>query len=195
MQPNLPGEYFIQNVREMASGFLLKPDQTFQFFFTYGALDRFASGQWKQEGDKVILESRPWSGADFLLLESRPGRAGEEEEEGIVIQLDPPNPMLAAYLQVSLSGGAPDSWIQFRQHGYLHLPPQEFDSVSLFFEFCPERFTKLPVPAGHTVLTIRPQESLFELYLQRFELSMDPEGLKGRHPVLEGEFVYGRNSQ
>ena len=56
----LPGECIIQNLREMASGFLLKADQTFQFFFTYGALNRFASGNWEQEGDKVIFNNRKY---------------------------------------------------------------------------------------------------------------------------------------
>lgn len=186
----LPGEYLIQNVREMASGFLLKPDQTFQFFFTYGALDRFANGNWKQEGDKIIFNSRPWPGADFTIVHSE-----KIAEEGILLQLEKPNPMLAAYLQVSLAAGAPESWIQFRQQGQLHLEPQEFDSLSILFEFCPERFTKLPVTKGHNSFTIRPEQSMFELFLKDFALTVSDEGLKGRHPMMEGEFVYGKNSQ
>lgn len=34
MAYNISGEYFLQNEREMASGFLLKPDNTFRFFFS-----------------------------------------------------------------------------------------------------------------------------------------------------------------
>ena len=37
-------EYYLTGVREMASGFLVKPDNTFQFFFAYGALDRQGAG-------------------------------------------------------------------------------------------------------------------------------------------------------
>lgn len=187
MANNISGEYFLQNVREMASGFLLKPDNTFRFFFSYGALDRFASGEWKQEGENIIFNSRIWHGADFTLVRSEPGA-----EEGIIIELQPPNPMLAAYLQLSLARGAEDSWIQFRQEGRLHLEPQEFDSLSIHFEFCPERVTVLPVTKGHTSFAIRPEESLFEMFLSNFSLTHTGEALKGRHPMMEGEFEYGR---
>ena len=42
------GTYLLQGVREMASGFELKADSTFEFFFSYGALDRYGKGKWKQ---------------------------------------------------------------------------------------------------------------------------------------------------
>lgn len=190
MKTSLEGEYYLQNVREMASGFLLGPENNFQFFFSYGALDRQARGTWKQTGDSIILNSGEWPGTDFTIVHSEPGT-----EEGILVELEQPNPMLAAYLQLSLAKGKEDSWIQFRQHGQLHLPPQEFDSLALRFEFCPERFSVLPVTKGHTSFTIRPEQTLFELYLDNFSLQLTPEGLAGRHPLLEGErFSYRRQA-
>ena len=53
----LTGEYFLQGVREMASGFLLKEDNTFQFFFSYGALDRHGSGRWEAKNDVLFFNS------------------------------------------------------------------------------------------------------------------------------------------
>ena len=47
------GEYYLSGVMETASGFKLNPDSTFQFFFSYGALDRSGSGTWKQEGNNI----------------------------------------------------------------------------------------------------------------------------------------------
>lgn len=188
MSDKLAGEYLLQGVREMASGFLLKPDNSFQFFFSYGALDRQARGTWKKAGDTIIFNSGKWPGADFTIVHSEPGT-----EEGILVQLEQPNPMLAAYLRLSLVNGAEDSWIQFRQHGHLHLPPQSFDSLSIQFEFCPERFSVLPVFNGHTSFTIRPEQTLFELYLENFSLLHTPEGLSGRHPLLQGDlFKYDK---
>lgn len=178
----------LTNVREMASGFLLLPDQQFQFFFSYGALDRQAKGEWKLEGEQVVFNSASWSGADFTIIRS----SITDPEEGILVTLDPPNPMLAAYLHLSLSRGAADSWLQFRGPGELHLPPQEFDSLALQFEFCPERFTVLPVTKGHNQFVIRPDQSLFELYLHEFTLQHTGEGLSGKHPLLDGNFVYSR---
>lgn len=191
MAKDIQGEYLLQNVREMASGFLLEPGQRFQFFFSYGALDRQSFGTWEQKGDVVIFNSRKWSGADFTLVKSGPAT----EEEGIIVELDPPNPMLAAYLHLSLNDGAPESWIQFRQQGYLHLPPQEFNSLSIQFEFCPERFTRLPAVPGHSHYIVRPEASLFELFLDQFRLIHTDEGLVGKHPLMEGDFVFEKTSR
>ncbi len=185
---NISGEYMLTNVREMASGFLLMPDHRFQFFFSYGALDRQAKGEWELEGDQVVFSSAKWSGADFTIISSKT----ESPEEGIIVLLDPPNPMLAAYLHLSLSGGQENSWIQFRGPGELRLEPQEFDSLAIQFEFCPERFTVLPITKGHNQFVIRPEQTLFELYLHQFRLQHTAEGLSGRHPLLEGSFVYRR---
>jgi hypothetical protein len=64
------GTYYLHGVRETASGFKLNADSTFQFFFTYGALDRYGSGKWIIENDQVILQSKPWGEKDFALIES-----------------------------------------------------------------------------------------------------------------------------
>lgn len=191
MDKDITGEYLLQNVREMASGFLLEPDHRFQFFFSYGALDRQSFGTWEQKGDLVIFNSRKWSGSDFTLVNSRPA----EGEEGIIVELEQPNPMLAAYLQLSLTNGSPDSWIQFRQQGHLHLPPQPFESLSIQFEFCPERFTRIPAIPGHSHYIIRPEASLFELFLDQFKLVHTDAGLAGRHPLLDGDFVFEKTSR
>ena len=40
---------------ETGSGLRLNADGTFDWFFTYGALDLGARGTWKREGDTVVL--------------------------------------------------------------------------------------------------------------------------------------------
>jgi hypothetical protein len=45
-QATIPGEYYLRGVTEVGSGFLIKADSTFEFFFSYGALDRMGSGKW-----------------------------------------------------------------------------------------------------------------------------------------------------
>ena len=44
---NIAGEYYLEGVMETASGFQLSADSGFQFFYSYGALDRFGKGKWK----------------------------------------------------------------------------------------------------------------------------------------------------
>ena len=55
-QSSLAGEYHLAGVMETGSGLLLRDDGSFEWFFTYGALDLGARGTWKREGDAVVLQ-------------------------------------------------------------------------------------------------------------------------------------------
>ena len=65
------GMYHLQEVKETASGFKLHADGIFQFFFTYGAIDRYGSGKWTIEEDQVVMQSRTWPGNDFAGVDSK----------------------------------------------------------------------------------------------------------------------------
>lgn len=185
----IAGEYLLQGVREMASGFLLKPDHTFQFFFTYGALDRYGSGKWELKNDTLLLNSAQRPGNDFTLVSSR-----KTENDFINIIVDHENPLLLSNIYCSLEGGAEGTWEKMNQRGDVQFGPREVESISLLFEFCPERFSVIPVIVpGHNEFVFRPEPWLLELFLDNFQLKIHEQGLMGRHPLLEGNtFIYKR---
>ena len=100
----ITGEYYLIGVREMASGFLIQPDNTFQFFFAYGALDRMGSGTWSVKGDSIFLTSAAWSGKDFSLAKS-----SKTDNDFINIVIDHTNPMLIRHTYCSLQNGAAET--------------------------------------------------------------------------------------
>lgn len=60
---------------EMASGFNFSKDGKFQFFFTYGAVDRNATGTFSVEDDTLKLKSDKEAGKDFnISKQSREGK-------------------------------------------------------------------------------------------------------------------------
>jgi len=65
-QTKVEGEYYFRRT-EMASGFNFSADGKFQFFFTYGAVDRSASGTFSVEGDTLKLKSDKEAGKDFTI--------------------------------------------------------------------------------------------------------------------------------
>src|SRR5919112_422061 len=67
---SMQGEYFLRGVMETASGFKLNADSTFEFFYSYGALDRYGSGKWRQVNGNIIFESRARPPQDFALIKS-----------------------------------------------------------------------------------------------------------------------------
>ena len=52
---NLPGEYYLTGVHEMGCGIKLNEDFSFEFFFSYGALDRHAYGTWKSDDNNNVV--------------------------------------------------------------------------------------------------------------------------------------------
>ena len=56
---DLAGLYLLQNVREVGSELLLKPDGSFDFVLAHGAADYRAQGKWQLLRDAVVLDSDP----------------------------------------------------------------------------------------------------------------------------------------
>jgi uncharacterized protein len=54
---NFAGRYYLQNLREVGSELLLRPNGTFEFALAYGAADYSAKGTWRAQGGTVILNS------------------------------------------------------------------------------------------------------------------------------------------
>ena len=51
----LAGAYHLEGVMETGSDLLLRADDTFEWAFTYGALDLMAKGHWRAQGDGIEL--------------------------------------------------------------------------------------------------------------------------------------------
>ncbi len=64
-QKNIQGEYYFRKM-EMVSGFNFT-DGKFEFFFSYGVVDRSASGTFSVEGDTLKLKSNKEPGKDFTV--------------------------------------------------------------------------------------------------------------------------------
>lgn len=63
----LTGTYQLIGQREMAAEFKFMPDSTFDFFYSYGAVDRHAKGSYSVIGNQVKLKSQKEPGKDFRI--------------------------------------------------------------------------------------------------------------------------------
>ena len=63
-QTKLQGEYFFRKT-EMVAGFNFSAAGTFQFFYSYGAVDRSAAGTFMVEGNTIKLQSSKEPGKDL----------------------------------------------------------------------------------------------------------------------------------
>ena len=67
-QLKMRGEYIFSR-QEMVAGFNFLPDGKFQFFYSYGAVDRSATGTFSIKGDTLKLKSDKEAGKDFTIAD------------------------------------------------------------------------------------------------------------------------------
>ena len=183
----IAGEYYLTGMMEMASAFLLIPDGTFQFFFTYGALDRYGSGRWEINGDDLLLTSAAPPEADFTLVKS-----SKQDHDFIQVQMEDADPLLMRHVYCSLDKGQEGTWHQLDHEGAIQLQDRPVTDISLLLEFCAERFSTIPVSDPfHNDFTFRFNETIMEVFVKSLTLKVRGKELNGGHPLLQGnEFRY-----
>jgi hypothetical protein len=183
----IEGEYYLQGQHEMASGFLLRPGGEFQFFFSYGALDRHGSGKWELQGDRILLNGAAKPASDFTLVKS------SNTGNGIVtVKMENTNPALLRHIYCSLSRGSEGSWSPMDDDGMVTFSEQQPATISLLLEFCAERFSTISISQpGNNEFTFRIEPSVMEVFFENFSLQHDNGTLLGAHPLLQGNsYVY-----
>ncbi|MEO6219467.1 MAG: hypothetical protein ABIO81_03495 [Ginsengibacter sp.] len=183
------GEYYLHGVMEVGSGFLLKPDSTFEFFFSYGALDREGSGRWTMKEKQIILNSRTKHSPDFTLLSSK-----KTGSDFTTIKIVGDNPNLLMYIHGILK--LPDTTIEeiTNEQGEFKFSRKGFEHITLVFEFSPEKVTDLTINKEHDYFKFRMEPSITEVVFDNFHLQVGTNELRGKHPLLkEKEFIFEKS--
>ena len=183
------GEYYLRGVMETASGFKLNEDSTFEFFFSYGALDRSGSGAWKQEGNNIIFNSKPGS-KGFAFINSN-----RVDDDKLTIKITEANPSLRSHVYAVLKSGAKQSDGMADKSGIIDFPKQPADSIMLILEFCPEKiFVFSNNNKLHNNFEFRFEKDMMEVFFDHLVLTLNDEGLEGQHPLLkEGAYHFKKN--
>ncbi|HEX2535004.1 MAG TPA: hypothetical protein VHK69_14770 [Chitinophagaceae bacterium] len=182
LSPSPAGTYYLEGAHEVASGFLLRPDSSFAFFFSYGALDRYGSGSWTR-GDlgSIILNSPASPGRDYRLV-----RQFRTKEAANLIQLEASDPVFYTYTYCRVVSGNRVTEQPFDSHGWLRLPSGPIDSIELKFAFAEEKTAVFAIkgdPANNFVFGIEPW--LLEVFFRHFTLQFKGDRLEGAHPLLK----------
>jgi len=168
---------------ETASGFQLNKDSTFQFLYSYGALDRFGKGKWKMLNDStIILNSEKRPPLDFK-LEKQTSTA----EKSITIQIDNKNKNILRYVQGFIKSGLTEQPFEVNTDGIVKLENQEIDSIGLIFTLCPDRYSILPVAHGNNYFVFQFEPWIADVFFEDFILTYSEGVFTGRHPLLTGD--------
>jgi len=186
---SLSGIFYLSGVHEMASAFQINNDKTFKFFFTSGALDRYATGTWKIDNGTIFLTTKPKPAADFALVNSKTN-AGTVS----TVQIIEKNEMLLRYVHCFLKKGQEETQAKTNEKGIATFAVNNADSITLIFEFSPERSSTFPIPnKQHNYFEFRFEPWLFEVFFKDFPLKIGNDELTGEHPLLEkNAYTYKR---
>ncbi|MBA3648396.1 MAG: hypothetical protein H0W62_07585 [Chitinophagales bacterium] len=185
-EKNLEGEYDLEGVREVGSGFVLHADHTFDFFFSYGALDRQGNGKWQLTGNQVIFNSEPWPGSDFLLEHHQHSRRCN-----IAIQIQDKNKMILKYIQCKVISKDRVQAAETDNEGLLIFEPQPIDSILLVHTYFSDQISSFPIDdstENDFLFTLSP--TFGTVFFKDFKLSLNGENLSGLHPIIKEKDMY-----
>ncbi len=180
------GEFYLQNVTEVASGFRFNADSTFEFFYMYGAIDRFGKGTFEQKGDSIILHSAHKPDHDFILQSAK-----ATPEPTITIRISDPNPQVLRHVLCQLE--TPDTVLQGESdaQGAIIFQKAPIKAFALLHQFWPDRPSVYPVDQpdlNYFELTIDPH--IVEVDFNGIILLYAEETLNGPHPLLDPSKIY-----
>jgi hypothetical protein len=186
---NIAGTYYLTGVMETGSGFKLDKDSSFEFFYSYGALDRYGSGRWSVQDHKIILNSKPYPGSDFKLVKNE-----VTKNNFTTIQIDNSNKMFYRFVSCLQKTKDGDSLINANSNGIIVLPGTIPDTIHLLFELTPERISSFAIDNKETnSFTFQFQPWIVEVFFKDFMLEFKEDHLEGPHPLLEKpSFTYTR---
>jgi hypothetical protein len=183
----LTGEYYLTNVMETACGLKLNADSSFQFFFSQGALDRYGRGRWSVKNNMLILNNRRRIPRDFKMIQSV-----RHDNDNITIHINDSNSLAVRYVYCIINGDGKTQQVMTNNEGIAVFKNQPVDSITLLFEFCPEKKSVFSITNTHNnYFEFSFEEWMMEIFFDDFQLAIGEDGLSGSNPVLEGkEFHY-----
>jgi len=183
---SIAGEYYLTGVMETASGFQLNEDSSFQFFFSYGALDRYGKGKWRVHDRTVIFESLLKPTQDFKLMQSLESQTGKTS-----IQMKNMHPMLLQNVYCIVKSGSQRWEGKTNARGLVSFDTKKVDTIELLLEFCPEKKSVFTVNATSArKFEFEPEPWLMEVFFQNFRLQLTENGLTGGHPLSDKTGLY-----
>ena len=130
-QSTVEGEYYFRK-QEMVAGFKFSADGKFQFFYSYGAVDRDATGTFLVDKDTIKLKSDKEAGKDFTVT------AQSKQASGYTLVFENPNQHLLKGILCVFFVGGQQQVAYTDSKGELHLDIPHCDTIYAQHPFFPD---------------------------------------------------------
>jgi hypothetical protein len=176
-------------MHESASGFHLRADSTFEFFFSSGALERYGDGRWSvtihASNDTLIhFHSQEEKGNALTVLQKSSRKNGQ-----ITLQMMHVSPLLYEHFSLAAFYQNDTAITYADSKGTAIIDGDQYDSLQVAFELCPD-YRLVLQNDGSDYLEIGTEPWLFEIFFHGLTLLFKNEILQGPHPMLDGPHNY-----
>jgi hypothetical protein len=176
----IPGEYYLTGVMETGAGFKLNSDSTFEFFFSYGALDRYGSGKWTVQDNNVHLISKPKPERDFKLINSK------KQGGDFTVKISDKNSIILSFIECSLIKKGNTLQEKTNREGFARFQITNPDSIALRCIASPERRSVFVVTKDINYYEFNLEPWISEYFFDDLILNIKEGGLEGRFPLVDG---------
>lgn len=184
------GSYFLQDAKDVTSGFTLKPNYTFTFFYTKGALTRTGSGRWTADKNIITFNSRLKPARDFRLLSAR-----RVNDNFVTITFVDEKGLYIKDIECTLYTARGRQKIFTNDKGIVQFTKQEIDSVKMVSALFPDHpFTYIPLNKIQNNFEFELEKWITEVFFTDYTLTFSNPFLIGRHPLLPGQVRFAKDN-
>jgi hypothetical protein len=185
----ITGEYSLEGRHEMVSIIKLNNDSTFNFYFAYGAADRYANGYWSSAGKKIVLNTPEKTEQDFILSESK-----HNGSEKFTVKVTDVNKQILPFVSVFVKGKNTELYERANVEGEVVFENADVDTIFLMHEIWANEPAAIPVTdKKKNYFEFRINPDIMNIVFKNIVLIPGKDELVGAHPLMEGEFHYVKN--
>lgn len=172
-QKTFTGNYRLTGVHDMASGFQFNIDGTFNFFYMYGAVDRFAKGTYQIVGDTIKLISEKEPGNDFNI------KAQSKKTGKFKVLVEDNNPYLISYVTAIVLKGEEMQYFESDKDGVIDIDMKACDKIFLKHELYIDIPTEIKSTENdNNYFEVSLKESLQQVSFRGIDLFFDGDNLR-----------------
>ena len=176
---NITGVYRLRDAHEMVAVFQFNADNTYEFGYMYGAVDRSSAGHYSIHDGSISLQSNKKPGKDFSIARE------EQRDSGTSMIISDPTPYLTRHIACLFKKGTEQDLQYSDEEGKVHSRLESCDTIFVVHPLFPDAPTRIEgsnKKHNYFELTLNP--SLAGVSFKDFILSITPEGLTGALPQL-----------
>lgn len=175
---NYAGEYYLTGIMETASGFNLYEDHSFEFYFSYGALDRHAYGTWREGENGLVILSTNYTDQSPFTIDSE---ENNKETDHLVVGIPGFNKALLKETKIlAVYNGKEEEQVETGDDVFHFTFPAADKLVVTCLFYFDNPATLIPSADKNNYIQIKPNQNLLLVHFNNEEFKIEENKLSGK---------------